>query len=162
LQNLALDNSRLANALWSCAQIDGAIQRGWLATLGQYPANKRIAHFLCELRQRLEWVGLADARGYKLPLTQEDIADAMGLSAVHVNRVIQSLRAENLINTAGHILVIPDLKRLEAFADFDPSDLLSYRVTDEPLAHTFSRSPRDNGCEEAPLISASLSGPADH
>lgn len=124
LAERALDGGTgLLRALLRCDLVDHAIQRMWLANIGQCNADKRLAHLLCELRHRLAQVGLADARGFPFPMTQADLADALGLSQVHVNRVMQHLKELGLVRTANRIIQFlhPDL--LEAFADFDPSYL---------------------------------------
>jgi len=112
----------LARALSRCTLEDGAIQRMWLANIGQ-PADKRLAHLLCELRGRLAMVGMADENSFPLMMTQQDLADALGLSSVHVNRVMQYLREEGLIRIASRNVYIPDPARLEKFAGFDPAYL---------------------------------------
>src|SRR5262249_52564411 len=78
---------RLANA--SLAEV--AIQRQWLANMAS-PSDKRAAHLLCELRYRLAAVGQADDRSFLLPLTQHELSEALGISTVHVNRVLQHLK----------------------------------------------------------------------
>lgn len=123
LQDLAGSNPRLAEALWSCFQVDGAIQRDWTAIIGQFCADKRVAHLLCEIRRRLELVGLADRETFSLPLKQQDLADAMGLSVVHANRVMQELRRRGLIRTVNRTVFIPDLDQLEEFAGYDTGAL---------------------------------------
>jgi CRP-like cAMP-binding protein len=130
LQRLTSDNSPLGNALWACAQMDAAIQRAWTAIISQCPADKRMAHLLCELRQRFALVGLADGESFRLPLTQQELADAMGLSTVHVNRVLQHLKELRLIRMVDRIVSIPSLDALESFADFDPAYL---QLTDRSM-----------------------------
>lgn len=125
LAERALDGGRteLMRALLRVDLVDRAIQRMWLANIGQCNADKRLAHLLCELRHRLTQVGLADARGVPFPMTQADLADALGLSQVHVNRVMQHLKELGLVRTANRIIQFPHPDLLEAFADFDPAYL---------------------------------------
>ena len=113
----------LAHALLRVDQVDRAIQRMWLANIGQCNADKRLAHLLCELRHRLAQMGLDDARGVPFPMTQADLADALGLSQVHVNRVMQHLKEQGLVRTANRTIQFPHPDLLEAFADFDPAYL---------------------------------------
>lgn len=113
----------IARALWWCALVDEATLREWLVNIGARSAERRIAHLLCELLVRLRVVGLADGGAYELPLTQTELADTMGLSNVHVNRVLQHLRAEGLITLKDRQLVVQDVPRLEAFSGFDPNYL---------------------------------------
>jgi CRP-like cAMP-binding protein len=119
LQALAELNPQLAEALWLSFHMDAAIQRDWTAIVSQFSADKRVANLLCEIRRRLELVGLADRKSLPLPLRQQDLADAMGLSVVHVNRVMQDLRHRELIRTGDRTVFIPDLDQLEAFAGYD-------------------------------------------
>jgi CRP-like cAMP-binding protein len=100
-----------------------AIQREWTTSLGQRTAIERIAHLLCELFFRLERIGGTDRLTCDFPLTQNDIADACGLTSVHVNRTIQELRREGLIAIGRRQLEILDLAGLVNRALFDPAYL---------------------------------------
>ena len=113
----------LAAAFWRDTLIDAAMFREWLIGMGRRSAYQRIAHLLCELQMRLRAVGLAGEKGYDLPVTQNELADALGLSTVHVNRVLQDLRGEGLIVLHGGTLHIPDLEALQAAGGFDPAYL---------------------------------------
>ena len=113
----------LARALWWCSLVDEATLREWLVNIGARSAEERVAHLLCELLLRLETVGLTRDGSFELPLTQAEIADTMGLSHIHVNRVLQSLRAEGLITLKNKALVILDIPRLKAFSGFNPNYL---------------------------------------
>jgi CRP-like cAMP-binding protein len=113
----------LGFALWADTMLDGAICRSWLTNIGRLPAHARIAHLLCELFTRLLGIGRADHGSFELPLTQTDIGDAMGLSTVHVNRTLQQLRAEGLVELRYHVVVVRDWRRLRAAAEFDPGYL---------------------------------------
>jgi CRP-like cAMP-binding protein len=123
LEALAAHNSPLGEALWACIETDAALERAWLANLSQCTADQRLAHLLCELRWRLEAVGLADRESVHLPIRQQDLADAMGISTVHVNRVLHDLKENKLIRATDHTFFIPDLGRLEYFAGFDAGGL---------------------------------------
>ncbi|WP_310346075.1 Crp/Fnr family transcriptional regulator [Methylobacterium sp. BE186] len=96
--------------------------REWLANDSR-PADRRIAHLFCELLVRLQAVDLAGDSSIDLRLSQVDLADTAGISFVHVNRVLQSLRASGLIVSGKHVLTVPDVARLRAFAEFDPGYL---------------------------------------
>ncbi|WP_245435323.1 Crp/Fnr family transcriptional regulator [Microvirga calopogonii] len=113
----------LAAALWRDTLIDAAIFREWMIGLGRRSAYQRIAHLLCELQVRMKAVGLASESGYELPLTQNELGDALGLSTVHVNRVLQDLRGEGVIVLRGGSLHIPDWEALQVAGDFDPAYL---------------------------------------
>lgn len=103
---------RIATALWWETLVNAAIQREWTMNLGQRTASERMAHLLCEIFFRLRLAGLTQGNSCEFPLTQSDVADATGLSKVHVNRTLQELRAANLVVLKGKILTIPSLERL--------------------------------------------------
>lgn len=121
----ALNRQRpdIGEILWRESLVDAALFREALVNLGQRPALSRLAHLLLELRRRIEVVGLLEAGRFPLPLTQEDLADTLGLSGVHVNRIIRQLREQGLVEIHRHSVQILDLKRLEELADFDPAYL---------------------------------------
>jgi CRP-like cAMP-binding protein len=100
-----------------------AIQREWAINLGRRVALERVAHLLCEIFERLRPVGLLEGNSCAFPITQMDLADATGLSVVHVNRTIQELRAGNLIVLRERTLTINDLDALKNLALFSPSYL---------------------------------------
>jgi CRP-like cAMP-binding protein len=104
--------ARIAAALWWESLVNSAIQREWTMSLGQRTASERTAHLLCEIFFRLRLAGLTRQDACDFPLTQADLADATGLSKVHVNRTLQELRSANLIVLKGKTLVVPDLERL--------------------------------------------------
>ena len=116
-----IERPAIARALWVAALVDGATLREWLVNIGSRSAEERVAHLLCELLFRLRAVGMANGDSYELPITQGEIADTMGLSDVHMNRVIQRLRKEKLITLKSKNLVILDFERMKEFSDFDPN-----------------------------------------
>jgi CRP-like cAMP-binding protein len=107
-----------ASALRRSELIAVSIQREWMLNVGQRAAYERVAHLLCEMFLRLRAAGLAQAGRCDFPLTQTDIADACGLTAVHVNRMLQGLRAGGLISLRDRRLTIPDLPRLMKAGQF--------------------------------------------
>lgn len=113
----------LARLWWFTTNMDAAIHREWVLSLGRRSAISRVAHLFCELRVRLEIVGLADREGYGLALTQTDIAECLGLTSVHVNRVLKELRERGLVEFRGGRVSIGDLAGLEKIAEFDPNYL---------------------------------------
>jgi CRP-like cAMP-binding protein len=123
LEALTENHPNLTHALWWATLVDEAILREWLVTMGRRPAHKQIAHMFCEVRVRLRAVGLADNDTMDFPLSQADLADSAGLSAVHVNRVIQQLRDDGLISWRGRVLKVLDVAALEALAGFNPNYL---------------------------------------
>jgi CRP-like cAMP-binding protein len=128
LRPMLMDSPALTNAFWRETLIHDAIYREWVESLGSRPALPRIAHLLCELATRLEVVGLLDDDSFGLPFTQQDFADACGLSTVHVNRTIQELKRVGLIEWRGHKVSLPRRKELESVADFSPGYLHALKV----------------------------------
>jgi CRP-like cAMP-binding protein len=123
LEALTLDHPRVTQALWWDSLVGAAIQREWSVSLGQRTAFERVAHVLCELFLRLRAVGMTEGTVCEFPITQVDLADATGLSAVHLNRTLQELRAAGLIVLRGKLLNIPDLAALQSAALFTPNYL---------------------------------------
>lgn len=111
---------RVAGALWRDTLIDAALLRERIVSIGQRDGLSRTAHFLCEMFVRLQVVGLADAGSMLLPITQNEIADALGMSFVHVNRMIKELRERGLINVERQMVVLVAWESLKVLADFDP------------------------------------------
>ena len=123
LGRLAASSPSVAAALGWFACVENANASEWLACIGRRSARQHLAHLLCELQLRMDAVGLAGPDGFLLPLTQEEIADAMGLTSVHVNRTVQSLRADGLIKLDALHLRILDWPGLQRVAGFDPGYL---------------------------------------
>lgn len=123
LSDLTTNFPQVMKAMWWDTLVSHAIQREWLLNLGQRLAAERIAHLLCELFVRLRCVGLTDGVRCDFPLTQVDLADATGLSPVHVNRSLQQIRSTALIEWKGRSLRIPDFKKLAELGQFN-SDYL--------------------------------------
>lgn len=111
----------IGRALWWATLVDEAIPRERVVDLGRRPAEQRVAHLLCELLLRLRAVGLADGDAYELPVTQTELADGLGLSNVHVNRVLQALRGQGLVTLDGKAVTIPDPDGLMALGGFNPN-----------------------------------------
>lgn len=113
----------LARLFWHTTNMDAAIHREWVLSLGRRTALARTAHLLCELQVRLAVVGLADETGYALGLTQTDLAECLGLTAVHVNRTLKALRVRGLVEFRNRRVTIHDLAGLRRVAEFDPDYL---------------------------------------
>lgn len=109
----------LAAAFWRDTLIDGSIYREWVVNVGRRSGPARLAHIFCEMFARLKAVGLAGEDDYELPLTQAELGDAAGLSTVHVNRVLQELRGQGLIEFRGGAVRIPDWEKLKHAGEFD-------------------------------------------
>lgn len=120
---LVLASPAVTRAFWWASLVDEAILREWLTGMGRRPADRRIAHLLCEILTRLQAVGLADGDTFELPLTQVELADTVGLSSVHVNRTIQDFRDRGLLSWSGSHLSIQKVNALKSLAEFDPNYL---------------------------------------
>jgi CRP-like cAMP-binding protein len=120
LRSLCERYPRIAAAFWRETLIDASVFREWVMNVGRREGYSRMAHVLCELLVRLRAVGLAEDHVCDLPITQSEFADAVGLTTVHVNRVLQQLRADGLIQTQGTRLKIPDWEKLKEAGEFDP------------------------------------------
>jgi CRP-like cAMP-binding protein len=120
LQDVCNRYPRIAAALWRETLVDASIFREWMTGIGRREAYHRMAHLLCEMRVRLSMVGLVEDETFDLPITQTELADAIGASTVHVNRVLQELRADGLIRSRGTQVRILDWERLKEAGDFDP------------------------------------------
>jgi CRP-like cAMP-binding protein len=118
LMDLAFRRPAVGKAFWIETLVEGSIQREWIANVGRRDARTRVAHLLCEFAYRLEAVGLAEECNYTLPMTQEQIADTVGLTAVHVNRTLKALHEEGLTTVSKRSVVISDLNRLAEVGDF--------------------------------------------
>ena len=123
LRDLCRRYPRLNDALWRQTLIDAAIFREWMANIGRRDAYNRIAHLFCEWVVRLRTVGLVRDHTCELPMTQSELGDAMGISTVHVNRVLQELRGDGLISLRGSTLRVLDWEQLTQVGDFDPTYL---------------------------------------
>jgi CRP-like cAMP-binding protein len=111
-----LSRPTLASACWRASILEAAVCRERLSRSGRGTALRRVAHLICEQLARREAVGI---HAPQLPLSQTDVADAAGLSAVHVNRTIQTLRRLNVLSKAGHAIEVVDRKQLAEIAGFD-------------------------------------------
>ena len=111
---------RIAHLLWRETLIDAAIFRQWMVGIGRRTAYARVAHMICEFVQRMMAVGLSDGRTCQLPLTQTDIADAVGLTNVHVNRTVSELKASGLMAWERGLLTVHDWDGLREAGEFDP------------------------------------------
>jgi CRP-like cAMP-binding protein len=108
----------LTHILWRETLVDAAVYREWEVNLGTRDAISRIAHVFCELKTRLEAVGLTDGSSFKMPLRQTHLADACGITTVHVNRMVQELRRKGLIEWDGTIITILRWNELVEIGDF--------------------------------------------
>ena len=116
---LAVQHPGIARTFTWLALVENAALGKWALSLGRRSARERLAHLLCELSVRLDREDGGES-SFALPLTQEHLADALGLTSVHVNRTMQLLRSEGLVATAGRTVTLPDVARLRRIGGFDP------------------------------------------
>lgn len=114
---------RLARLYWLLTNVDGAISRELVLSLGQRSAISRMAHLFCELHARLGAVGRTDGDGYDFPMTQRELSECLGLTVVHANRTLQELRRRNLVECENRRLTILNGRGLDALAEFDDNYL---------------------------------------
>jgi CRP-like cAMP-binding protein len=118
LQQLVKARPGVSHAVLVTILVEAAIFREWVLNVGRREAKARVAHVLCEFAIRLEAQGLSDDYGYQLPMTQDQLADVLGLTPVHVNRTLKSLEAEGLIIRQKRNVSFPDWHRLRTVGDF--------------------------------------------
>lgn len=135
---------RIGAAFLSLAVTENAILGEWAASVGRRSAHQRVGRLLCELLVRMKAVGQSEGNAYDLPLTQEHLGDATGLTAVHVNRILRSLRAEGLVTVQGRRTTIHDWVGLKAMCGFQPAYLHLEGIDDE-LADDDRLARRSNG-----------------
>ena len=119
LQVVARQHLAIRQALRMSILVNEATLREWIVNIGCRTAVERIAHLFCELLVRLQVVGYASEDSYEFPITQLDLANTVGLSNVHVNRSLQELRRQGVIELKGRTLKILDRQRLKSIAEFD-------------------------------------------
>lgn len=120
LRRLVRSDRQFAEAVEIGVAIDMSIAREWIVNIGRRNAPERLAHLLCELAVRMKVVGLADVLAFTLPMTQEQIGDALGLTSVHVNRTLKNLEAEKLIERERRFVRIRDWSGLRDLCGFNP------------------------------------------
>lgn len=123
IDELTARHPTINRALWWATLVDEGTLREWLVNAGRRPTDKQMAHLFCEILLRLQTVGLATENSFDFPVTQEELSDTLGVSTVHVNRVLQQLRTDGLITLTGKRLTILDVPRLQEFAGFNPNYL---------------------------------------
>jgi CRP-like cAMP-binding protein len=113
----------LTRILWFSTLLDAAINRESILSVGRRTALARVAHLLCEMKVRLELVALSQNGRFRFPLTQADIADATGLTSVHVNRMLKKLRDDKILTLRNGEAIVHDWDKLQRTAEFDPAYL---------------------------------------
>jgi CRP-like cAMP-binding protein len=123
LRDLCNRYPRIGSALWRETLIDGAIFREWMINIGRREAYPRACHLLCEMMTRMRAVGLAEDHTCELPITQGELADALSITNVHANRVLQEIRKDKLISLTKKTLKVLDWEGLTRAGEFDPTYL---------------------------------------
>jgi CRP-like cAMP-binding protein len=123
LLNLAARYPEIGRAFWFDTLIDASIFREWTVNIGRRSSRERTAHLILELATLHEAAGLVEADTFDFPITQSDLSDALGMTAVHLNRVLQGMRKDRLIRTHGRSITIENKAELKALAGFDPTYL---------------------------------------
>ena len=113
----------VAEAFWRDCVVDGAILAEWVVNVGRRDGRTRIAHLLCEMATRLAATSTSNDFVFDFPVTQAQLADATAMTAVHVNRTLQGLRADGLIEWQQRIIRVPDWSALAALGEFEPGYL---------------------------------------
>ena len=123
LRDLTERFPHLTRVYWLMSNIDAAMSREWELSLGRRDAAAKVAHLFCEMYVRLGVVGLCEGTTCPFPLIQTEIAECVGLTPVHVNRTLQEMRRQGLVELKSKRLVIPDFQRLKEVAEFNPNYL---------------------------------------
>lgn len=124
LRDLCVLYPSIALAFWRDGTADASIFAKWVGNLGRKSAKERITHLFCEMGLRLEAAGLGSRTAFQLPVTQSQLGDATGLTAVHVNRSLQEIRARGLLSFSQGRVEIPNWDAVAALAEFDPAYLI--------------------------------------
>jgi CRP-like cAMP-binding protein len=123
VERLLTESSNLTRAFWWSTMTDSAVLREWIVNHGARDGVARIAHIMCELLIRYRVVGGASGNTIPFPISQDELADATGMSPVHLNRLVQDLRTERLIEWRIKQLTVLDFKRLSPIAQYDSNYL---------------------------------------
>ena len=132
LAELIESSPAIAMAFWRDTVVDGLVLAKWNSALGRRSAKARLAHLLCEMGLRFEQAGIGEHCDFDFPITQAQLADVLGITAVHLNRTMQALRQDGLLTTSGSRFRLPDRNRLCQVAQFDPAYLV-LRIQVDPV-----------------------------
>jgi CRP-like cAMP-binding protein len=123
IEELTSKHPAINRALWWASLVDEATLREWLVNMGRRTADKQMAHLFCEIYVRLDSIGLVTEGSFSFPVTQVELADTLGITTVHVNRMLHQLRDAGLMTLRGKRMTIENFDRLRDFAEFNPNYL---------------------------------------
>jgi CRP-like cAMP-binding protein len=123
IRDLTLTHAAIGQAMWFETLVDSAIFREWTLNVGRRDARSRMSHMLCEFAMRLEVARLGESTRYELPMTQEELGDALALTPIHVNRTLKMLTEEGLVERVKRAVKILDWHGLVKLGDFNPNYL---------------------------------------
>ena len=129
LKKITERHPHLTRVLWFSTNVDAAIHREWVVSLGTRSALARMAHLFCEMFVRKELVGLTRGLCYDFPISQQELGEMLGITSVHANRTLQQLRKQGVVEFAGGLVTIRDVAALKEMAEFDASYLYLDRRT---------------------------------
>ena len=129
LKKITERHPHLTRVLWFSTNVDAAIHREWVVSLGTRSALARMAHLFCEMFVRMELVGLTRGLCYDFPISQQELGEMLGITSVHANRTLQQLRKQGVVEFAGGLVTIRDVAALKEMAEFDASYLYLDRRT---------------------------------
>ena len=135
VMDIVLNHPRISAALWWSAMQEAAMLRERIVALGRRSARGRLAYFLCELVWRQRAISRAENHSIRLPFTQADLADTLGLTSVHVNRVLQGFRRDNLITLERGRLTLHNVEGLQAISGLTPAYLKLNNTPPEALRY---------------------------
>jgi CRP-like cAMP-binding protein len=124
LRRVAVAYPAVAEAFWRDCVADGSIFSEWVVNVGRRDAIARLSHLLCEMALRCERAGLGSRQSFRLPLTQADLADATGMTGIHVNRTLKALRTQSIVSMYSGTVTVHDWDALVRVGDFDPAYML--------------------------------------
>ncbi|QAY75819.1 Crp/Fnr family transcriptional regulator [Sphingosinicella sp. BN140058] len=134
LERITSERTALTKGLWRMTLIDSAVLREWIVNVGRRDAYEAVAHILCEMHLRMKAVGLVEDDTFSLPITQEELADATGMTAVHINRTLKRLRSEGLVEQHHREMTVLDVGGLREAGGFN-DDYLHLRQSRRGRGH---------------------------
>ena len=124
LRRIAAKHSGISEAFWRDCVADGSIYSEWVVNVGRRDALTRLAHLICEMAIRSERAGQGNRHAFPLPITQNGLGDATGLTSVHVNRTMMELRTRSIVTARGGNVTIHDWDQLVSIGEFNPAFML--------------------------------------